>query len=431
MPATAPRVVGILAGGGSLPREVAEHVAARGERVHIVAIAGEADADFTNIPTTVVGWGQIGAIVRTLKSAGCTDLVIVGSVRRPDLAALRPDLGFWRSLPAILRIIVAGGDDSVLTRVVRFFEDHGFRVVAPGTVAPELIVGEGPLGRLAAPPEALADVALGFEVVRALGRFDVGQAVVVARGRVVAIEGAEGTDAMLARVGAGQSVGVAAGDGRSGLLVKRPKPGQELRIDLPAIGPDTVRRAAGAGLAGVAVLAQRALAAERTALCELADTLGLFVQGFCDCGPVGKVSGSASWRIEVLGRRRPNDRQEADATKAADVLAALAPFAAGRAVVVDRGHVLAVESGEGAAVLFARARSLRQWGKRRLARRSGVGVLGDEADLAHVVVGAAAAGLAGLAVVGHVPPGRIRAAAGVADRLGLFLALVAPATGVS
>jgi DUF1009 family protein len=432
MPSTAPRVVGILAGAGTLPREVAQHVAARGERVHIVAISGEADADFAAFPTTVVGWGQIGAMVRTLKSAGCTDLVIVGSVHRPDLAALRPDLGFWRSLPAILRIIAAGGDDSVLTRVVRFFEGHGFHVVAPGTAAPELIVGEGPLGRHSAPPEAHADVALGFDVVRALGPFDVGQAVVVARGRIMAIEGAEGTDAMLARVGAGRRGAEATGEGRSGVLVKRPKPGQELRIDLPAIGPDTVRRAAEAGLAGIAVLAQGALAAQRAALCELADARGVFVQGFGDSGAAGEPSGGASCRTEVLGRRRPSARQMADATKAAKVLAALATFGTGRAAVVDRGHVLAVESGEGAAVLLARAGRLRQWGRRRLARRSGVGVLmSDEADLAHVVVGAAAAGLAGLAVVGHLPPARVRAAAEVADRLGLFLALLAPAAGMS
>ncbi len=430
MSSTAPRVVGIVAGGGSLPREVAEHVVAHGGRVHIVAVSGEADADFAPFPTTVVGWGQIGAMVQALRNAGCKDLVIVGSVSRPDLAALRPDLGFWRNLPAIFRIITAGGDDSVLTRVVRFFEGQGFRVAPPGAVAPELIVGDGPLGHIAAPPDAYAGVALGFDVVRALGPFDVGQAVVVARGRIAAIEGAEGTDAMLARVGAGRRV--SGTDGRSGVLVKRPKPGQELRIDLPAIGPDTVRRVGEAGLAGIAVLAQGALAADRAALCALADASGLFVQGFRDLEAAKETTSRADWRIEVLSRRRPKVRQGADATKGAGVLAALAPLATGRAVVVDRGHVLAVESGEGAAVLMARAGSLRQWGKQRIRRRSGVGVLGENADLAHVVVGAAAAGLAGLAVVGHPAPVRARAAIEVADRLGLFfVAMQAPAAVVS
>ncbi len=431
MPPTAPRVVGILAGGGSLPREIAEHVAARGGGVHIVAISGEADEDFKPFPATMVGWGQIGAMVRALRGAGCRELVIVGSVRRPDLAALRPDLGFWRNLPAILRIIAAGGDDSVLTRVVRFFEAQGFRVVSPGAVAPELIVGSGPLGGVAAPPEAAADVALGFDVVRALGPFDVGQAVVVARGRATAIEGAEGTDAMLARVAEHRSTGDLAEKRVSGVLVKRPKPGQELRVDLPAIGPDTVRRASRAGLAGIAVLAHGVLAVERSALQETADASGLFVQGFDDRGPSDAKEAPAHLQVVPLSRRQPNAAQAADATKGAGVLAALAPLTASRAAVVARGHVLAVESGEGAAAVLSRAGGLRQWGRRRLSRRSGVAVLSVEGDLPSLVSAAAEVGLAGLAVVGHPPPARERAAAEAADRLGLFLAALTPAVGSS
>ncbi len=431
MPSTPPRVVGILAGGGNLPREIAERVTARGDGVHIVALAGEADGDFAPFPVTVVGWAQIGAMVRALKQAGCTDLVIVGRVRRPDLGALRPDLGFWRNLPAILRIIAAGGDDSVLSRVVRFFEEQGFHVVGPGAAAPELLVGEGPLGTVAAAPEDVADVARGFEVVRALGPFDVGQAVVVAHGRIEAIEDAGGTDAMLARISAGRRAGRAGGQGRSGVLVKRPKPGQELRVDLPAIGPDTARRAADAGLAGIAVLAGGALAAERAALRDLADASGLFVQGFRDREGGAPVEEPAPWQMATLGRRRPDAQQAADATKGAGVLAALVPLTASLGAVVARGHVLALESGEGVEALLARAAGLRQWGRRRLSRRSGVAVLSASADLAQVIPAAAAAGLAGLAVAGHPRPARERAAAEAADRLGLFLAALTLPAGKS
>jgi len=412
-----------------LPREIAERVKARGGAAHIVAIAGEADDDFSAIPSTLVGWGQIGAMVRALRTAGCTQLVIVGSVRRPDLSAVRPDLGFFRNLPAILRIIAAGGDDSVLTRVVRFFEAQGFKVVAPAAVAPELLVDEGPVGRVAATPEAVADVALGFDAVRALGPYDVGQAVVVAGGRLEAVEGVEGTDAMLARVSLQRQTSKA--DTRpSGVLVKRPKPGQELRIDLPAIGPDTVRRAAEAGLAGVAVLAGGALAAERAELVRRADASGLFVQGFRDrSGAVGaRAQAGADWHFESLGRRVPGALLRAAALKGARVLSALAPFAAsGGAVVVGR-HVLAVESGEGAAALIARAGGLRQWGRRGWARRSGVAVLSNGADLRASVQSAAAAGLAGVAVVGQ-PSVTRGTLAGDADRLGLFLAALTPPAG--
>lgn len=414
----AQRAIGILAGGGSLPREIAEHVTARGERVHIVAIAGEVDDDLAPFPVTTVGWGQIGGMVRALKDAGCSDLVIVGSVRRPDLAALRPDLGFIRSLPAILRIVAAGGDDSVLTRVVRFFEQKGFAVVAPASVAPELLVGKGPLGRIAADVAQEQDVALGFSIVRALGPYDVGQAVIVSGRRVVAIEGAEGTDAMMARTAHQHQQG-------SGVLVKRPKPGQELRVDLPAIGPATITRAAEAGLAGIAVLAGGVLAAERAKLVSRADEAGLFVQGFEDV-PAAKqedLHPPPSWESVTIDRRAPRRSQCADVRKGAAVLSTLAPLAPIQGAVVADRYVLAVEAGEGIDSLLERARGLHQWGRRYSARRAGVAVLAQEVDLEPAVANAAAAGLAGLALIGERSPAAQKAAK-EANRLGMFMVVL-------
>jgi DUF1009 family protein len=262
--------------------------------------------------------------------------------------------------------------------------------------------------------------------VRTLGPFDVGQAVVVADGRLEAIEGAEGTDGMLARV--------ATGAAPAGVLVKRPKPGQELRIDLPAIGPDTVQRAIDAGLAGIAVLAGGVLAAERATLTERADAGGLFVQGFRDPDVAIVRRAHRDWRVESASRRSPNTQQQADAAKGADLLLALAPLAASRGAVVARGHVLAVESGEGIAAALERGGGLRQWGRRHAARPSGVAVLSDPADVAAAVVGAAAAGLAGVALVGHPAAALVHAAQDAgqgADRLGLFLAALNPAAGTS
>ena len=191
--------IGILAGGGRLPLMIAESVAARGGTVHIVGIEGEADPAIARFPHTWVNWGQIGRMVATLRGEGGRDLVIAGAVTRPDLRRIRPDAGFFRSLPQILRLL-AGGDDSVLTRVVRFFEGNGLEVRGVHEVAPDLLAGAGRLGSIALSEADRADAELGFAVRRALGPVDAGQAVVVARGRVLAIEGAEGTDAMLQRV---------------------------------------------------------------------------------------------------------------------------------------------------------------------------------------------------------------------------------------
>ncbi|MGZ5851985.1 MAG: LpxI family protein, partial [Hyphomicrobium sp.] len=227
-------VVGILAGAGSLPREVAQHVTARGGRVHVVTLGDGVDVGLADFPVTKADMAKVGTILRAFRNAGCRKLVIVGAVTRPDLGALWPDLGFFLSLPAILRLIATGGDDDLLSSIVRFFEGKGFEVVAPAAMAPELLAGPGPVGKVVATPEQARDAAVGFDAVRAMGPYDVGQAVVVTDGRLDAVEGVEGTDRMLARLTARRARSGEPQTGRRGVLVKRPKPGQELRIDLPA-----------------------------------------------------------------------------------------------------------------------------------------------------------------------------------------------------
>ena len=275
-------------------------------------------------------------------------------------------------------------------------------------------------------------MARGFEVVRALGAYDVGQAVVVTDGRIEAVEDAGGTDAMLARVAALRRASGRLGAKPSGVLVKRPKPRQELRVDLPAIGPDTAKRAIEAGLAGIAVLAGGTLAAERGRLVSCADASGLFVQGFQDQRALDddRMTASAPWRMARSGQRAATSSQHADAEKGANLLATLAPLMASRAAVIDRGHVLAVESGEGAGAVIARARALRQWGRRRWARRSGVVVLSNPQDLQQAVVSAGAAGLAVVAAIGQ-PLQDFERAAADADRLGICLIALTPSAGTT
>ena len=267
----------IIAGGGTLPSALADAAVAQGRAVHVIGIRGEADAKISRFPHTWLKWGEVGKLFATLDDQGCRDLVIIGSVSRPDLANVRFDFGAIKNLPFLLGLGV-GGDDQVLSSVVRFLEGKGYRVYGAGEVAPELLAAEGTLGAKAPSPEDRADIEAGFRVVSALGRLDVGQAAVVVKGRVLAVEAAEGTDAMLARCdemrkGAGRRRGLA------GVLVKAPKPGQEERVDLPTIGPETVEMAAQAGLAGIAVAAGRVLIADRDATIAAAGQHGLFLIG--------------------------------------------------------------------------------------------------------------------------------------------------------
>ncbi len=164
----------------------------------------------------------------------------------------------------------------MLTRVAGFFERQGFRVRGAHEIVPSLLAPPGVLGRAGPDKEASGDIARGFALLDALAPFDVGQAVVVARGHVLAVEAAEGTDAMLQRCAGLRQWG---GSGRTGVLVKTPKRGQELRLDMPVVGPTTLELAAAAGLAGVAVAAGQVMIAEQAAMIDLADRHGLFVIG--------------------------------------------------------------------------------------------------------------------------------------------------------
>lgn len=395
------RVLGILAGGGSLPREVADAASASGWSVFIVALRGEADADFGQHPVTYVGWGEIGRMLRTFKAAAVADLVIVGHVRRPNLRRVRPDLGLLRHLPSVVEIVVSGGDDSVLRRVVRFFEKQGFRVAGTGDVAPQLLVGPGPIAGIEAVPRDRDDIRLGFEVVRRLGEFDLGQSVVVAGGRIEAIEGAEGTDAMLERVARLRATQVSATLG--GVLVKRPKPGQELRVDMPTIGPATAVRAGNAGLAGIAVLSNAVIAARKSELVRAADEQSIFIEGVEDSAQhedAPPARPAAEGTFVQLGKVTPSRRDVDDLIKATGVLARLAPYEVGGAVAVSRRHVLGVETGEGTEAFLDRIGRLRQWGLKSKHARAGVAILGlgNKVEAA-VVTRAANAGLKGLVVV--------------------------------
>jgi DUF1009 family protein len=430
MPDTA-RPLGILAGGGSLPREIAEIATARGRGVLLVGIEGEAEPSFAPFPCASVNWGAIGGILAAFRTAGARELVLVGRVRRPDLRRLRPDLGFFRALPTILRLVRAGGDDGVLRGVIGFFEAKGFRVVSPAEVAPEIVVGRGDLGRHGPAAADLSDIEMGLDAVRRLGPFDIGQAVVVAGGRLEAIEGAEGTDAMLERVARQRAPGTP----RGGVLVKGPKPGQDLRIDLPAIGPETVRGASTARLAGIAVDAGAVLAVRRRELVAAADEAGVFVTG-CEKhhGAHEQRAEHARWcannvapprGVRVLAGECGDGSLLADAAKGAAVISALVPYGVGRAVVVARGHVIAVEAGEGAEPAISRAAGLRQWGGRG---RHGVAVLSRATDVdAQAIAAAAEAGLAALVLTAGAAPSALPAGAReVARRNGIAIAALLP-----
>lgn len=419
------RRIGIIAGSGSLPVEVAERIVRGGGEVHVVMVDGAADPALEAFPHTIVNWAQPGRASAALKRAGVRDVLLLGAFRRPSLREARPDFAFLRGLSGILRMLRKGGDDAALRGVLALFEGQGLNIVGVRDVAPELLIEQGVVTKASPSPAEVSDIATGFAVIAALGRYDIGQAAVVSGGRIEAIEGAEGTDAMLRRVAAMRGP---VDPAKCGVLVKLPKPGQDLRVDLPAIGPNTVKNAADARLAGIAVMAGHVLAAERPQMIAEANQRGLFIIGIeseLRDPKQGRDTSNRNPTVSLGAVEVPRDA-EFDISRARSILATLAEFDTGSAVVIDDGRVFAIGAGEPAPEVIRRATLLR----RQRSRRSGVAVVTSSPVDESLLLAADACKLSGVV---HLGPSSDCAttptAISAADRLGMLLAMTAANPG--
>ena len=265
--------LGIIAGGGKLPAQLVESCISMGRKCFVVALEGYADLEaIRHVPHAVVRLGAVGEALEKFKQAGAKELVLAGRVRRPSLASLRPDMTGARLL-ARLGTAFFSGDDALLKAVVAFLEEEEFKVVGSNDIFAGLIAPEGVLGKITPGTQSRADIAHGIKVVKTLGPLDIGQAVIVENGYVLGVEAAEGTDALIERCGRLRR------DKQSGVLVKFKKPGQEERVDLPTIGPDTVERVRACGFSGIAIEAGGGIIVEKEATIARADALGVFVIG--------------------------------------------------------------------------------------------------------------------------------------------------------
>jgi len=270
--------LGIVCGAGAFPVAVAEAVARRGRPVLLLALRGFADAEVERFPHEWIAFGAFGRGVQLARKHGVRDLVMIGSVHRPRLRNFRLDWTTLKLLPRLAKLY-RGGDDHLLSGVDEILDAHGFRLLGVSEVAPELLVPAGVLGAHRPRPEDQADIALGLDLLRAIGPFDVGQAVVITGRRVLGVEAAEGTAGLLARIAKLRKSGRLQLPTPAGVLVKAPKPAQNRRVDLPAVGAETIEQAKAAGLCGVAVEAGGTIVADAGAMIRAADAAGLFVVG--------------------------------------------------------------------------------------------------------------------------------------------------------
>lgn len=269
----------IVAGGGFLPLYVAEAARAAGEDPFILRLRNEADQQWQGFDSAVIGVGDMAGLSALLKANAIDRVVLSGGVkRRPAFGEIRVNLKSLLKLPMAVKTLLAGGDDVVLKMVIGLIEAQGCLVIGAHEIAPDLLAETGPIGAASPSADDWRDIMRGAEAAEALGLLDVGQGAVAVGGRIVALEGVEGTDAMLERV-AHLRAEKRISQHRKGVLVKLCKPQQDVRADLPSIGRSTIENARRAGLAGIAVEAGRALVIEREAVIKAANEAGLFVIG--------------------------------------------------------------------------------------------------------------------------------------------------------
>ena len=269
----------IVAGSGKLPIHVAEAARANGEEPLIFPLVGESEADWSGFEIFGIGIGDIAGFKSKARAAGVDRIVLSGGVRlRPSWNEIRLNLGtIWR-LPKLVAVLMHGGDNLVLTTAIGLLEDKGLRVIGAHEVAPDLVAKIGPIGRHAPDEQARADIKVSIRAARLLGELDIGQGVIAVGGRVVALEGPEGTDSMIGRINELRTRGRISAI-RKGVLVKLCKPGQDVRVDLPSAGLSTVTNALSAGLAGIALEAGRSLLLDQPHVVEFADRNDLFIVG--------------------------------------------------------------------------------------------------------------------------------------------------------
>ena len=276
----------IIAGNGAMPGEIRDGMLADGNDPLVIGIRGEVDAALAPDCEAVLGFGQLGSLFDLLQQHQIRHVLFAGGiVRRPDFRAMKLDLVTLKELPSLLKIVL-GGDDSVLGKIATFMARRDIEVVGTTQVAPGMLAGEGviagPALRGRMPRDLAASAALAWKAAKLCGELDAGQGAIVEDGRVVALEGAEGTDQMVERLGVLRQAGRLNPGPKWSILAKTAKPRQDMRADLPSIGPQTIETASGQGINVIVVEAGRSVVLQRERLETLAKQYKIRVIGLAD-----------------------------------------------------------------------------------------------------------------------------------------------------
>lgn len=265
------QTLGIIAGGGDLPKKIIQVCQKIKRPIFVIALEGFADPDL--VETVPHAWCKIGAIqtvIDTFKKNNVQEILFVGRVKRPSLSKLSLDKTGAKWIAKIG--LKAFGDDGLLSGILQLVEKEGFKIIKAQDIAKDLMVEKGCLTTSQPDEKDWQDIKRGVMAAQELGKADIGQSVIVEEGVVLSVEGIEGTDAMILRTKSLKKHACA------GVLVKLVKPQQSRSVDMPTTGVETVRNALDIGLKGMAIQAKGTFVLDLDKMIEVADKNNFFIE---------------------------------------------------------------------------------------------------------------------------------------------------------
>ena len=266
------QTLGLIAGSGMMPVEIIRHCNKHEIPIFVIGLEPFATAEqLSEAPHIFAKIGEAGKMMKAFREHNVQNIVLAGGIKRPLFKELIPD---WEGMKIVAKLAMKKmSDDNLFRAVIDEVENRGFKIVGIEEVVPEMLFQEGVYGKVKPSKDDMSDIERGWTVAKAIGAVDVGQAVVVQEGLVLAMEAIEGTDMMLARAASLRK------DGKKPIMVKVLKPGQDMRVDLPAIGLQTIELFVKNGIGGIAVEAGGILLIEKEAVIKKADENGIFIIG--------------------------------------------------------------------------------------------------------------------------------------------------------
>ena len=264
--------IAIVAGNGFLPVQIVEKCIDIGKPYFLLVVNDHGEEVLKKYNSDfVLHLNKLGKAIQYLKKNNIIEIIMIGAVNRPALKNMFPDIWTAKFLASISNKML--GDDNILSNLAIALEKEGFKIVAPENLLPNILSKKGVMGKVSPQEPHLRDIKIGFETAKNIGKYDIGQSLVIEDGLIIALEAVEGTAAMINRAYKYKKTR------NSAILVKVLKYNQEKRIDRPTIGVETIEQIAKSGFAGIVTEANEVLIIDYEKTIEAADKSNIFIQG--------------------------------------------------------------------------------------------------------------------------------------------------------